>query len=257
MDVHPILLKWICSYLTNRVQRVVVNGATSSETHAVSGVPQGSVLGPLLFLMYLNGVSSDLMLSPGTLYADDILLSKPINDNHDFIHLQVDINSIFQWTASRCLTFNPEKCKSMLVTRKRNPVDRPILTVGGCPIAQVLQFKYLGVIVTSDLSWSSHIHTLCTKVKKIIGLLYRTFYHDASVTSLLKLYVSLIRPILEYACQVWSPHLVKDVEKLEKVKTFALRLCVKQWDLDYVSLWIFLHSLLAKNTSTSVQCTRL
>ena len=189
MDVHPILLKWICSYLTNRVQRVVVNGATSSETHAVSGVPQGSVLGPLLFLMYLNGVSSDLMLSPGTnitLYADDILLSKPINDNHDLINLQVDINSLFQWTASRCLTFNPEKCKSMLVTRKRNPVDRPILTVGGCPIAQVLQFKYLG-----DLSWSNHTHTLCTKVKKILGLLYRTFYHDASVTSLLKLYVSL------------------------------------------------------------------
>ena len=85
-----------------------------------------------------------LMLSPGTnitLYAHDILLSKPINDNHDFINLQVDINSLFQWTASRCLTFNPEKCKSMLVTRKRNPVDRPILTVGGCPIiAQVMQF---------------------------------------------------------------------------------------------------------------------
>ena len=65
-------------------------------------------------------------------------------------------------------------------------------------------------------------------------LLYRTFYHDASVTSLV--YVSLIRPILEYACQLWSPHLVKDVEKLEKVQKFALRLCVKQWDLDYVSL---------------------
>ena len=88
-----------------------------------------------------------------------------------------------------------EHFESMLVIRKRNPVDQPILTVG--------------------VSWGNHIHTMCTKVRKILGLLYRTFYHDASVTSLLKLYVSLIRPILEYACQVWNPHLVKDVEKFK------------------------------------------
>ena len=72
---------------------------------------------------FCKGVSSDLVLSPGTnitLYADDILLSKPINDNHDFINLQVEINFLFQWTASRCLTFKPAKCKSMLVTRKGN-----------------------------------------------------------------------------------------------------------------------------------------
>ena len=69
------------------------------------------------------------------------------------------------------------------------------------------------------------IHILCTKVKKILGLLYRTFYHDASVTSLLKLYVSLIQPNLEYACQVWSPHLVNDVEKLEGPKICIKALC--------------------------------
>jgi hypothetical protein len=238
MDVHPTLLKWTCSYLTSRVQRVVVNGATSSEVHAVSGVPQGSVLGPLFFLIYINS-ASDLGFSPGThitLYADDILLSKPVICHEDFIGLQTDINSLFQWSTGRRLTFNQEKCKFMLVTRRRNPGDPPVLALGEHAIAQVFQFKYLGVTVTSDLSWGKHIHILCTRAKRMLGLLYRTFYLNTSATSLLQLYISLIRPCLEYACQVWNPHLVKDVEKLEKVQKFALRLCVKQWDLDYSSL---------------------
>ena len=70
----------------------------------------------------------------------------------------------------------------------------------------------------------------------MLGLLYRTFYLNASTTSLLQLYISLIRPFLEYACQVWNPHLAKDVEKLEKVQKLALKVCVKQWDLEYTSL---------------------
>ena len=121
MDVHPTLLKWSCSYLTSQVQRVVVNGATSSEVHVTSGVPQGSVLGPLFFLMYING-ASDLVFSPGThitIYADDILLSKPVVCDDDFLGLQTDLNSFFQWSVSRCLTFNPEKCKLMVVSTRR------------------------------------------------------------------------------------------------------------------------------------------
>ena len=218
--------------------KVVVNGATSSEVHIISGVPQGSVLGPLFFLMYING-ASDLVFSPGThiaIYADDIQLSKPVVCDDDFLGLQTDLNSLFQWSVSRRLTFNPEKCKFMVVSRRRNPVDPPVLTLGGHAITRVSQFTYLGVIVTSDLSWSEHIHVLCTRVKKMLGLLYRTFYLNASTTSLLQLYISLIRPFLEYACQVWNPHLAKDVEKLEKVQKFALKVCVKQWDLDYTSL---------------------
>ena len=214
MDVHPTLLKWSCSYLTSRVQRVVVNGATSSEVHVISGVPQGSVLGPLFFLMYING-ASDLVFSPGThitIYADDILLSKPVVCDDDFLGLQTYLNYLFQWSVSRRFTFNPEKCKFMVVSRRRNPVDPPVLTLGGHAITRVFQFTYLGVIVTSDLSWSEHIHVLCTRAKKMLGLLYRTFYLNASTTSLLQLYISLIRPFLEYACQVWNPHLAKDVE---------------------------------------------
>ena len=101
-----------------RVQRVV-HGATSSDVDVVSGVPQGSVLGPLLFLIYINSATA-LSFSPETyitLYADDILLYKAIRKSDDFTHLQVDLDTLFDWAVSSCLTFNPLKCKFMVVTR--------------------------------------------------------------------------------------------------------------------------------------------
>ena len=84
--------------------------------------------------------------------------------------------------------------------------------------------------------WSEHIHNICTKARKAIGILYHHFYLNADTNSLLQLYLSLARPILDYACQVWHPDLIKDIQKLESVQKFALRLCTKQWNLDYESL---------------------
>ena len=103
-------------------------------------------------------------------------------------------------------------------------------------IVRTYSYKYLGITITSNLSWSQHIHVICSKAKKLLVLLYRQFYLNTSTSSLLKLYLSFITPILEYSCQVWHPYLVKDIEKLECVQKFALRLCVKQCDLDYTNL---------------------
>ena len=105
LGIHPTLLAWLCSYLSRRCQHVVVNGQSSSSTHVLSGVPQGSVLGPLLFLIYMDSILS-LELS-GTskisLYADDVLLYKPIIDETSFDELQADINSISSWTTSNLI----------------------------------------------------------------------------------------------------------------------------------------------------------
>ena len=100
--LHPILLQWICSYLTARPQRVVVDGVSSSEVHAVSGVPQGSVLGPPLFKLYINGVT-DLRLTTGSklmLYADDLILYKPIKKQEDYIDVQKDLDTLNAWSDS-------------------------------------------------------------------------------------------------------------------------------------------------------------
>ena len=98
--------------------------------------------------------------------------------------------------------------------------------------------RYLGIELISDLSWSSHISHLCAKARQLVGLLYRRFYKHASTSILLQLYKSFIRPHLEYCAIVWDPHLCKDVEALEKVWRFVLRMCLKNWCIDHDQLYL-------------------
>ena len=108
------------------------------------------------------------------------------------------------------------------------------------PLEQVETFKYLGVLLSPELSWSVHIESICTKALKLIGLLYRRFYGNVNQQSLYSLYTTLVRPHLEYATPppppVWDPHLIKDITKLENVQKFAMKMCLKQWDLGYQDL---------------------
>ena len=107
-------------------------------------------------------------------------------------------------------------------------------SLNGQSLDRVHQYKYLGVILTDDLTWSTHINEVTNKARKIIGLIYRQFYSLSSTPSLLQLYTSLVRPHLEYATQVWNPFLIKDIHKLESVQKFALKMCCKHWDSSYL-----------------------
>ena len=174
-DLNQHILQWILSYLCNRQQYIVI-GASSSTTPVLSGVPQGSVLGPLLFLLYINHLS-ELQLTNGsklTLHADDILLFKPISCPEDSSALQVDINSIHDGIRACYLTLNPLKCKYLVCSRKRQPHLSPSgLLLAKTVLEKVESYRYLGVVVTSKLSWSDHIDQICTKARKLIGMLYR------------------------------------------------------------------------------------
>ena len=148
------------------------------------------MLGPLLFLIYIDDVP-DSLLSDGSvlnLYADDMLLYKPVRSLEDFRHLQSDIDHISDWVSCNHLTLNPNKCKTMIISRKRNPVQPPQLILNGTPLDQVETFKYLGVLLSSELSWSLHIDSICTKARKLIGLLYRRFYGNVNQQGLYSLY---------------------------------------------------------------------
>ncbi len=163
------------SYLADRKQCVVVNGVSSQPMSVVSGVPQGSILGPLLFLIYIDD-TADVNLSVGSkivLYADDILLYRPISLPEDLEYLQSDVDALQAYASANYLTFNAAKCKSMFVSRKkRHTHPNPSITLNGSPTPT---FKYLGLLISSDLSWTSHIDNTCSKAKRILGLLYRFF----------------------------------------------------------------------------------
>ena len=119
LHLHPLIVSWLHSYLTKRQQSVVVNGTSSHSTHVISRVPQGSVLGPLLFLIYIDDIST-LALSENSklsLYADDMLLYKTISSTADYAELQQDIDLIYGWSTANLMTFNVSKCKCMLVIR--------------------------------------------------------------------------------------------------------------------------------------------
>ena len=201
-------------------------------------VPQGSVLGPLLFLIFINEVV--FKISPESsmsLFADDMALYRPIYSPDDYAALQEDISKLVNWINSVLLALQPSKCCAMLISRKRDDSSPPpTFTVDGTNLALVKSVTYLGVQITSDLSWSPHISNLCAKTRKLIGLLYRRFYKHADSATLLQLYKTFIRPHLEYAAIVWDPYLAKDIESLEKVQRFGLCMALKDWSLDHEQL---------------------
>ena len=236
LDSH--IISWVRSYLTERQQHVRVSGYASSNVPVLSGVPQGSVLGPLLFLIYVDDVFLTHLSTGSTLilFADDMLLYKPVKCCEDYHHLQEDVNSIYDWTCLNNFTLNSTKCKFMQITRRKTTTQSPQLHLNDRPIERVFEYKYLGVVISSDLTWASHINTICTRAKKVIGLLYRQFFNHTSSQTQLKLYKALVRPHLEYAAQVWDPYMTKDVSKLENVQKFALKVCLNGWNLSYHQL---------------------
>ena len=212
-----------------------MNGESSQSIAVRSGVPQGSVLGPLLFLVYIT----KLVLSSNSslkLYADDILLYKPITCNSSYEELQQDIDRLSQWSDNHMLSFNTSKCKCMLLSNRHNHTPPPLLLYNQ-PLEFVHEYKYLGVILSSNLCWSSHIQLICNKARSVLGIIYRNISPNTNDSAtILKLYMALVRPHLEYGAQVWNPHLVKDINSLERVQKFALRICSKNYHETYQNL---------------------
>ena len=234
LDIPLHIVSLISSYLANRHQVVCVNGACSSMTHVLSGVPQGSVLGPLLFIIYIDKIAR-LTLSAGTIiiYADDMCLYRPIHSLSDLTTLQSDVESLVALVDDLALTLNVSKCKSITFSRKKNPTPLN-LHIHGLPLQHVPSLKYLGFLLSQDLSWSLHINDICSRARKKLGLIYRKFYRFCSDSAaLLTLYTAYVRPILEYGASVWDPYLVKDIQALESVQRFATKICLKNWSISY------------------------
>ena len=140
-------------------------------------------------------------------------------------------------------------------TKKRSRYGPPIqLCIDGIGLERVNEFKYLGVWLTDTLGWSVHVNKTVRRASKQVGMTYRTFYQYASQSTLLKLYLSHVRPLLEYASELWDPHQKVLVDSLERVQKFGLRMSCKQWRSDYESLlvWADLPSLKTRRSKAKL-----
>jgi len=218
--INGHLLQWIKSFLMSRSQQVTVNGQLSSTTQVISGVPQGSVLGPLLFICYVNDMPEEIK-STLKLYADDALLYREIHSPEDSKILQEDINTLQKWAERWMMKFNPVKCEHLRVTNKSSPIVTQYF-INGIKICQVPQAKYLGVHIDETLSWNSHVDFVCNKANNVRAFLQRNL-RQCPLSVKERCYLSLVRPILEYACVVWSPYTQINIDKLEKVQRRAAR----------------------------------
>ena len=172
------------------------------------------------------------------MFADDLLLYRSISSPRDFLFVQNNIVNIEGWSIANFLTLNPSKCKYMILSRKKVPLlPETTLKLNNQVLEQVDMYKYLGILISKDLSWSPHIDTICSKARKILGLLYRRFYQSCSSDALRQLYTSLVRSHLEYACHLWAPYTHKDIHEIEKVQKFACKMASRQWnDVQYEDL---------------------
>ena len=229
-------LNWIKAFLLNRTQRVVVRGAVSKHFDVTSGVPQGSVLGPVLFLIFINDLPLEV-ISPLSLFADDSKIFTTIvkddgNQNDGTIGceaLQKDLDNTKKWADRWKMEFNVDKCKIMHLGRV-NP--RHVYSMDGVELTVTSEEKDLGVLVDDKLDFGKHIREIVNKANRRIGLIKKGF--DCLDTEMfMYLYPVLIRPLLEYCVQIWSPHKQGDIDLLERVQRRATKIVPALRNLPY------------------------
>ena len=199
--------------LCGRKQRVVIGSSKSDWSPVYSGVPQGSVLGPLLFVIYINDLDSGL-LSKLLKFADDTKALWVINDDSDVACLQSDLDKLSDWSSKWLMSFNINKCSVMHFGYSNKNAT---YILNGEVIKEVTEEKDLGVIIQSNLKVDLQCAKVVREANRILGMVKRCFTYK-SKDNLLKIYKSLVRPHLEYCIQAWSPYLVKDCDKLENVQ---------------------------------------
>ena len=224
IGVRGPLLKWIEHYLKDRQQRVCINGQFSDWSYILSGVPQGSVLGPLLFLIFINDLTHVIDHTNMRLFADDtclfITVDNRITASND---INDDLRAIQNWSDEWLVTFSAPKTKSMVVSRKRDAHLNPPLSFDNSVVDEVSNHKHLGIVLSNDLGWANHIDEICTKAMRRLDVI-QSFKFKLDRNALERFYMSFVLPIMEYGDVVWAGSPDCDLEKLDKVHIRAMRI---------------------------------
>ena len=242
-NIKGKFLRLILSYLKDRTQCVVIGGVKSNSKSVLSGVPQGSILGPLLFVLFINDMS--LCINPPTkiaLYADDTKIWRIIECYNDHIALQQDIDSLLSWGNTNRMVFHPNKCKILTISNKNtnrwltfsdnNKIidifqfpffDRFPYCLGETCLDYVKSEKDLGIYINGTLNWSEHCKVLATKANSMLGLIKRTCDCTNNSKQRKILYLSLVLSQLNYNSVVWRPFDQKSLSKFEAIQKRAVK----------------------------------
>lgn len=219
LGIRGKILQWIESFLTNRTQRVMVNGFLSEPAPVISGVPQGSVIGPLLFLILIGDIDNDIATSFLSSFADDTRLSRATSGVTDCSALQTDLEKVYQWAIDNNMIFNAKKFEALRyghdeVLKATTSYTSP----DGSIIPSKDHLRDLGVTMSADGSFRKHISEMCQAARNMCSWILRTF-HSRSAELMLTLWKSLVLPILDYCSQLWCPTktgLIQEIEDIQK-----------------------------------------
>jgi ribonucleases P/MRP protein subunit RPP40 len=226
--IGGLILNWVKEWLRNRMQRVVTNGKSSEWVGVGSGVPQGSVLGPILFTIYINDLDDDLK-SKILKFADDTKLTGRAGSKDQVENIKYDLRRLEEWSTVWEMPFNIEKCKIMHIGNS-NMKER--YEMGGKVLEEVQEEKDLGIIVSDNFKVGKQCLKAAKKGNQVLGMIARTFA-SRKTKIVIPLYKSLVRPHLDYCVQAWKPHLRKDIERLEMVQRRATRMVEECRGKDY------------------------
>jgi len=217
-------LSWLSSYLSNRLQQVSLNGQLSTPKQVTCGVPQGSILGPLLFLIYINDMNKAINNSTVYHFADDTnLLYSHKNPKTLKKVMNIDLKSLYEWLCANRLSLNVSKTEFMIFRPpKKTLSNRIVLTLNRTKIYESTKIKYLGLLLDSRLSWKEHINELTKKLGRSVGMLYKA--REYCPTSVLKsLYYSIFHSHVSYGIPVWGYANDDYIKKISKMQKKAIR----------------------------------
>ena len=231
LNAHGIgdsITDWIEQWLTDRRQRVVVDGEVSNWKSVLSGVPQGSVLGPILFLIYINDLD-DSITSNVLKFADDTKLFRKVNTDGDKQHLQNDLDRLVKWSEKWQMVFNFGKCKCLHTGHGNLNVNYKI---GDTVLGTTVKEKDLGVTISADMKVSEQCGIAASKGNQILRLIRRNITYKGKKL-IIPLYKAIVRPHLEYCIQAWRPYHKKDIDTLERIQRRATKMIPELRDLSY------------------------
>ena len=218
------LLSWFENYLYQRRQRVLINGQCSTWGTTSAGVPQGSVLWPMLFLLFINDIVQEVHNCHIRLFADDTCLFIEIDNREtDTVLLNSDLERINTWSKKWLVTFAASKTKSLIISNKKKHLDCPPAFLNNTKILEVSSHSYLGLAFSFDLKWNSHIDTITKKAETRINMM-RPLKYKVDRKSLEIIYNTFILPVMMYGIEVWGGTYDSNILKLERLNIEAMRL---------------------------------